>query len=205
MRNREAGIRGATLEEKVDFLLDRIEILDCVNTYARGIDRHDADITRSAYHDDGVDEHGVVVQGATTFADWANRVHEQLTRAHTHNITTHTCEITGSIAHAESYVLAVTERPNGQDIKISGGRYIDRLEKRDGRWAIAMRRTVVDWTLSGDASVSHSDFYQKRGYASGAWDRSDISYRRPLDLDPEGQERLAETLKRGDVALFEQP
>lgn len=195
---------GVSLETKVEYMLDRMAILECVNRYARGIDRHDVEIMRSVYHEDGIDEHGMVVQSMATFPDWANRTHEALTRAHTHNLTTHTCDIEGDVAHAETYVLAVTERPDGKNIKIGGGRYIDRLEKRDGRWAIALRRTVVEWTLSGDASVFHSEDYRSRGYAQGSWSREDISYQRPLGLEPEGEERLADTLRRSEAPLFKQ-
>jgi hypothetical protein len=35
----------------------------------------------------------------------------------------------------------------------AGGRYLDRLEKRDGEWRIALRRLVVDYRYITDGSV----------------------------------------------------
>ena len=96
-----------SLQRNVRYLLDRIEILDCVSRHARGCDRHDIDLITSAYHDDGVDEHGHSVNAGTEYGAWANATHAQTSQVHTHNITTHTCEIDGDTAHAESYVIVV--------------------------------------------------------------------------------------------------
>ena len=45
------------LRRKIDYLMDRQAIIDCITSHARGHDRHDSDIITSAYHDDGFDEH----------------------------------------------------------------------------------------------------------------------------------------------------
>jgi hypothetical protein len=34
---------------------------------------------------------------------------------------------------------------HGTPLSMGGGRYLDRFEKRDGRWAIAARVCVRDW------------------------------------------------------------
>ena len=34
----------------------------------------------------------------------------------------------------------------GQPLTMGGGRYVDRLEQRDGRWAIAARVCLRDWS-----------------------------------------------------------
>lgn len=38
-------------------LIDRADIYDCMLRYARGMDRRDRPLLRSAYHDDAIDEH----------------------------------------------------------------------------------------------------------------------------------------------------
>jgi hypothetical protein len=42
-------------------LVDRADILDCVQRYARGIDRHDVELVASCYHPDAIDDHGLYV------------------------------------------------------------------------------------------------------------------------------------------------
>lgn len=178
------------LADTVQYLSDRQKILDCVNGYARAVDRHDVDLIQAVFHPDGVDEHGVTVQQRESFAEWANDRHSLLTRMHTHNVTTHTCTIEGNVAHAETYVLFGLAHKNETTAMLGSGRYIDRLEKRDGDWRVVLRRVIVDWTITGDATHFHSQEYQSKGYPLGRWDRQDLSYARPLTLDEAGKERL---------------
>lgn len=168
------------LAQDVRYLLDRLAIYDCVCRYARGIDRHDAELMVSAYHADGVDEHGVTRNDMSRFAEWANNLHDSEFGLHTHNITTHTCEIDGNEAHSESYVLFGLTRKADDKIWLGGGRYIDRLHYRDGKWGIMLRRTMVDWMLEGSGSPLETDHMRAQGYPKGTQDRSDISYQRPL-------------------------
>src|SRR3546814_20093868 len=72
---------------------------------------------------------------------------------------------------------------DGKSARLISGRYIDRLERRDGVWKIALRRSTVDVLLSGDASILQAPIFIEQGYAKGTWDRSDVSYQRPLSLD----------------------
>src|SRR5690349_19367528 len=81
------------LRSDVQYLLDRSAILDCVARHARGCDRHDVDLISSAYHNDGVDEHGAAINSGPEYGTWANKTHAQSSVVHTHNITTHNCEI----------------------------------------------------------------------------------------------------------------
>lgn len=102
---------------------------------------------------------------------------------HTHNITTHTCEIDGDTAHAESYVIVVLIGPDGKSAQFITGRYVDRLERRDGMWRIMVRRSTVEGMFLADARVLQSSFFTEKGYLVGTRDRSDLSYQRPLTID----------------------
>ena len=70
---------------------------------------------------------------------------------------------------------------DGRTVHVAGGRYLDRLEKRDGEWRIALRRLVVDCRSITDGSV----FGDWDGYPKGAQDTSDLSYQRPVGLPDE--------------------
>jgi SnoaL-like domain len=93
------------LQKDVQYLMDRTAIRDCISRHSRGHDRHDDNILTAVYHDDGLDQHGAAVSSGPEYAAWMNPVHAAGSQAHTHNLTTHTCEIDRNTAHAESYVL----------------------------------------------------------------------------------------------------
>lgn len=171
----------AELKRSVRYLRDRQEILDCINNHARGHDRHDVEIITAAYHADGVDEHGPHVNPAAKYAEWANAVHAR-SLVNMHNITTHTCEIEGDTAYAESYCIVALLVEQSQTATLLNGRYVDKLEKRDGRWRIAKRRTTLDLACVADAKILYQAS-QVRGYVKGARDKTDISYSRPLEIN----------------------
>ena len=64
-----------TMEARVQELLDREAIRDCIARYARGVDRFDRELILSAFHPDAIDEHGKFVGTRDGFADWALNQH----------------------------------------------------------------------------------------------------------------------------------
>jgi ketosteroid isomerase-like protein len=155
------------------YLMDRQAILDCIHRYCLGVDRHDTDMIMSAFHPDAIDEHGPFTGGPAALAEWANRFHGEQFVAHTHNITSHGCEIDGDVAHAQSYCLYGLRRKDGGGVALGCARYVDRLEKRQGQWRIALRRTFIEWR--GDMPE-----HMPAGYPQGRQDRGDAAYQRPL-------------------------
>lgn len=173
----------AQLHADVRYLKDRFEIQDCIARHARGHDRHDVELLASTYHVDGVDEHGHAVNPGPDYASWANQTHAATSVSHLHNVTTHLCEIDGDVAHCESYVMVVLVSPDRTTTSLMNGRYIDRLERRDGQWRIAVRRATVDAVATGDASMLDHPFFRQQGYIKGTRDETDVSYQRPTSLD----------------------
>ena len=174
----------AELRRDVQHLKDRAAILDCVAAHARGCDRHDVELLTGTYLDDGVDVHGATINPGPDYAAWANEVHGATSSNHLHNVTTHTCEIDGDQAHAESYVLVTLLSPDTTTATVMCGRYVDRLERRDGRWRIAVRRATVELAYTADARLLSSKSFVAQGYEHGTRDRSDVSYDRPLTVGP---------------------
>jgi hypothetical protein len=170
------------LRSDVRYLMDRTAILDCIATHARGCDRHDIDLITSTYHPDGVDEHGSKINPGPEYGAWANAEHTTASQLHLHNITTHTCQIDGDVAHAESYVLVGLLSRDGTTATLINGRYLDRLERRDGTWKIALRRSTLELMLTADASVLQMPAFKQQGYLKGTRDEHDLSYQRPLLL-----------------------
>ena len=159
---------------------DRQEILDCLHRYTRGVDRHDKALMLSAYHPDALDEHGVAEAEAEAFCDWAIGWHGQFQTKHQHIITNHTVELDGDTAHAETYYIFWGENREGPPT-LAFGRYIDRLEKRNGRWAIAHRVCLnkkIGQFLATDVGEEFAEAAASTGPSTR--DRNDLSYVRPL-------------------------
>lgn len=172
----------ADLSRRLRALEDRAAILDCLTRYARGMDRLDRELARSAYHDDAIDDHVGFVGRVDDFLDWAFGYHATQVR-HQHYVSNHSLEIDGDEAHAETYYLFVgSDGDERAPLTVTGGRYLDRFERRDGRWAIAARMCLVEWRTEtpsqlGDGAV---DVVSLVGTMSR--DRNDSSYERPLAL-----------------------
>lgn len=168
------------LSAEVRRLADRADIGDCIERYARGMDRRDRDLLRSAYHDGAIDDHVGFVGEVDDFIDWAFAYHSTQTR-YQHYLLNHTAEIDGDTAHAETYYLFVgTDREPANHMTISGGRYVDRLERRDGRWAIAARVCVVEWITESSSTITEDVIGMLSSARRPTKDRTDPSYARPL-------------------------
>jgi hypothetical protein len=167
------------MEERIQLMLDKQEIQECIVSFSRGLDRHDADLARSAFHEDGRDDHGIFIGSGYETVDWANDLHDKLLRCHQHYVTNFTIEVDGDEAHSESYVMVIGGNKGGFDHNNGGGRYLDRLERRDGRWAIVDRVVTFEWWSGGGmemvSKITHP-FSQ---------DTDDISYMRPLKVTRE--------------------
>src|SRR5262249_15757964 len=128
-------------ELEVQELLDRQAIRDTIMRYCRGGDRCDPALISSAYHTDSTDEHGsktftgdVAGEG---IADWVRGS----SICSTHNITNQSIHVDGDAAGCESYYAVwQLEEHDGEERTLQAiGRYIDRLERRNGEWKIAHR------------------------------------------------------------------
>jgi hypothetical protein len=186
------------LERTVAELADRQAIRDVLMTYSRGIDRLDRELLMSVYHEDAIDDHGVFVGNREEFADWAIAMHTATHLSHQHCIFNFPCDLDGDVAHTETYYMFIGMNRAGTPLAMSGGRYIDRLEKRGGRWAIAARVCVRDWAPLDEIPesmdpaamtvVKDLDEPTRKLMRTGSQpsrDRTDVSYRRPLTIDPD--------------------
>jgi hypothetical protein len=175
------GEREAGLGERVARLEARAEIFDCMLRYSRGIDRRDRPLLRSAYHDDAVDDHIGFVGPVEDFIDWAFAYHSTQKR-YQHYLLNHTAEVNGDEAHAETYYLFVaTDREPANHMTLSGGRYVDRLERREGRWAIVDRVCVVEWNAETTSQLTDEVLAMVADVVRPpAHDHGDPSYARPL-------------------------
>ncbi len=156
-------------DAQIDELIARQKVYDVLTRYCRALDRCDVGLMRSVYWDDGTDDHGVFSGNAAEFAEFIIREIQNWFEVTMHAIMNVHMEIEGDVACTESYLFAY-HKVHGDRAKVEeifgsryfsqfdwsgvegvphhfyyGGRYIDRLERRDGEWRIAKRTVVMDW------------------------------------------------------------
>jgi hypothetical protein len=169
---------GSSGTVSVEHLLARAEINDVLQRYVRGIDRFDMEIVSSCYHPGGYDDHGQFQGTIEEFTAWlSGRLGRH--RATTHFLSTPLIRFTAEdVAQVDTYCLnyAVSmPDQNGDSFATSAElRYLDRFERRDGRWLIAHRRAVHDWRYQEKISDLVDDS-QLPGLV-GRRDRSDPCY-----------------------------
>lgn len=189
-----------TLEEltaTVTEIKDRMEIRDLMSRYGRAVDRLDTDLLLSVYHADAIDDHGCYVGDPQQFAECALSMHAETNTITQHIVTNHVCDLDGDTAHAETYWMYVGMNKTGQPYSMGGGRYVDRLEKRDGKWAIAARKCLMDWTTGGrDNYLTDAENAAVADMEPSTRDRADPSYQRPLAI-------RADRLDRADGIVAE--
>jgi hypothetical protein len=139
-------------EQLLRTLADRAEIQDLLARYCRGIDRCDLDLVRSAYHPDATERHGPYQGNSHEIMAEIVPMLEATYAAAQHHLTNMLIEIDGDHARGETYFLAFQRQDHADGsstFEQYGGRYLDRFERRDGRWGITERLVLMDWTRVG--------------------------------------------------------
>ena len=169
--------------ERLQYLSDRLEIIDCLTRVARGADRCDREIYLSAFHSDAKIQHPNRQGSPSESIEKGIAFLEEAYFSSCHNILNHTCEIKGDIAYTETYYLFIA-RNRDQTNRISGGRYLDRLERRSGEWKIASRRLITEYAgiippkmVLADEAILKMEISE--GFKAPSRTRDDPSYDRP--------------------------
>ncbi len=166
------------MNSELQALLDKEAIRELVQVYCRGADRQDHDLMRSLYHEDAIDDHGPFFKGsAMEFIDNLPEIQKPMEILH-HNVTNHIIELDGERAEGEVYVLAFHKAAteSGSVDLLTGGRYLDKYEKRNGIWKFSHRAVVADWANLHDPSIVSLDNPMIEGSYIGKPGTADPSY-----------------------------
>lgn len=151
---------------------DRQAITDQLYRYCRAMDRIDHELGYSIWHEDGTADYGErVFQGSGRgFIDHVCKQHSHLIN-HSHQVTNIVIELNGEQAASEAYVTANLRMQRGDKLmQITVlSRYLDRWSKRDGRWGIDHRQTLMDMDEMREVNPMGGDDRWRR-------DTSDPSY-----------------------------
>lgn len=146
-------VMGKEREAAIDQMLAKEALRDLAARYARAIDRRDQQLLRSVYHDDAIDDHGVVFcdQAAIFVARQPEIMAPFAITAH--YLCNQSYRIQHDRADGEIYFIAY-HRVDGSTPQhvIVTGRYLDNYECRGGDWKIVHRRLVWDSFITLDAS-----------------------------------------------------
>lgn len=194
--------RLAELESALQPAADYRAIRDNGLQYTRGLDRHDEALINGVFWPDADVSYGELID-MDELAVWANESHAEYA-AHQHHVTGLSLDIDGDTAHEEGYILYSSDLERDRSLDTDGaptpgrvvpgsfatlgsGRYVNRYERRDGEWRIRVHEYVHDVSLRLEAvDVCATG-------CLGRWDRSDISYLRPLQpLSGEERQRRVE-------------
>ena len=174
-----------SLESMVRELYDKQKIREVVTRYCRAVDRMDRDLLMSVYHPDAIDDHGFFVGNREDFWVWVKRYHGNAQSGHQHIVTNHNCELDGDTAHCETYYIFAGMDAKDNTLTLGGGRYLDRMEKRDGEWRIAARKCVSEWGgVPAPSKLAPEVMAMLRSNGVISRDESDSSYDRPLSVEP---------------------
>ncbi len=195
-----AGRAATVTDPHLQQLLDKQACVEVMMTYCRGIDHRDEALLRSVFHPDSHHRHGF--EGPSSDASRPSRpgkpgdfVAFALEVLATHTRTHHQLgnifvelEADGTTAYTEAYFTACHRMrakgdpkaaANAYDTEMDfwvGGRYMDRMEKRDGVWKIAYRVGLTDW-MRTDAPTSQG-FMNTVAELRGQQNRKDMLYHR---------------------------
>jgi hypothetical protein len=140
---------------------DRDEIREVIARYFVGVDRRDWDLVRTCYHHDAIDAHGQNFDGpADEFVTWMSDFVPRTGTMTMHYGFSPLIVLDGDIAQCETYAI-VHHRTHPDEHGVmsshkSGGRLLDRMERRNGEWRIAHRTLVLEWR-DDDVPIGQTD------------------------------------------------
>jgi hypothetical protein len=144
-------------------IADRMQIQDCIYRWCRAVDRLDYEGMRASFHPDAVDRHGAFDGDIDGLVEWIRARHAAIPFS-MHAVSNMLIEFAGpDRALVETYVRTTQRYPaearaaldqlaggragsgDGAMDLLTCSRYVDRFERRDGEWKIALRTLVADW------------------------------------------------------------
>lgn len=174
------GRQMQQMEKKIQYLNDRQQIQDVYLRYMRGFDRGDVELMRSAFWPEVQINYA---KQSNTFDEFVKRHLEQHLATlitWSHLLTNQTVDIDGDTAHVEITVTRLASRKEDGKSDIISGRYIDRLDRRNGEWRIVVREFIPHFFTETNVSLKVKPGWAQSGCALGTRDKRDPSYRRPL-------------------------
>jgi hypothetical protein len=150
-------------------LADRAAILDVAARFARGSDRFDAALMASCYWPGAIDNHGGFNGPFEQYIEWCLELTRPFERM-AHVLGQSLFEFVGDAAAVETAFTFFATLRDGRGERvdvIQVGRYVDRFERREGEWRIAVRQVVFDWKRELPGATGWDGFLEGSGRRIG--------------------------------------
>lgn len=145
------------LSQELKSFLEREQIRDCIARLARGEDRRDAGLISGCYWPDSTTDYGVFVGTFAEYLAWVVPGSPAIPVTQ-HVLGQSVIDLHSGEARVETHVTSYHRLVMGSEERdtVIGGRYLDRIEKRNGEWRIAQRTMLYDWFQDFGASIDWS-------------------------------------------------
>lgn len=119
--------------DDIKALLDREQIRDCIARLARGEDRRDAELIKRCYWQDANLDFGIFTGSFAEYLAWVVPGSPAVLLT-LHTLGQSLIELRAATAAVETHVTSYHRIDMGEQHRdiVIGGRYLDRLEKREG-------------------------------------------------------------------------
>jgi SnoaL-like domain len=133
-------------EQRLQWLMDRAEIAECLVNYARCIDRRDWAGLQDSYAEDGVMQHGEVSVPRDAVLELSEKILAGCASSH-HLVGDPSITIEGDQAHTHSHYFA-THISEGTTVKRQGGGWYDcDLRRTDRGWKFTRVKSTTTWRV----------------------------------------------------------
>jgi hypothetical protein len=134
------------LDPAVAAVIAKDQVREVITRLARGEDRRDAQAINGCFWPDAAADFGIFAGTLDEYLAWVTPGSPAVPLTQ-HVLGQTLTELSGPVALAETHVTAYHRVDHGteQHDVVLGGRYLDRLERRDGRWRVLHRTMLYDW------------------------------------------------------------
>lgn len=144
---------AASPEQRLQWLVDRAEIAECLVTYARCIDRRDWTGLQNSYTADGVMQHGEASVPRESVPQLSEKILAGCASSH-HLVGDPSIVIDGDRARTQSHYVA-THISAGTSVRRQGGGWYDcELRRTDDGWKFTRVKSTTAWR-TGEALQLH--------------------------------------------------
>jgi len=165
---------SAELDTRLRAMLDHHDIRQTLAEYCHACDRADEPLMASLYAANSFDDHGLVQAPGEEYARAMTKLVVDRTEAVWHVLGQSLIKVDGDEAGAETFFLGIM-RLNPQEgvskINQLAGRFVDKLERVDGKWKIKHRTCVRDTSITFKVE---EDMQANYGMVPGTRDASDL-------------------------------
>ena len=143
----------ASLIVAAEAAMAKQEIHDLIMSQARAVDRSDAELFKSVWHEYATADIGIYEGSAEDLCPFLMDATKDM-KCMFHSVANEWIKVDKLTAVSESYVIAYSrnEEEGAEVDRITGGRYLDKFESRNGVWKFNHRKFIMDYVIEQPSS-----------------------------------------------------